>query len=192
MKLSARNQIKGKIVGVDPATGMLLWERPYVSSNFTNAVTPVLFGQTLIVSGNGGPTMAFTVKKQNNQWVTEDVWENADVPYRLSNSVLVGTVLFGLSSRNSGQYFSVDAKTGKTLWTSAARQAGNAAIVRADDVVLSLQDDGQLAVFRGGPTAFELVRRYTVAESETWTQPTVSGNRIFVKDVSSLTLWTLN
>ena len=64
--------------------------------------------------------------------------------------------------------------------------------MRAGDVVLSLQDDGQLAVFSGGPTAFELVRRYTVAESETWTQPTVSGNRIFVKDVSSLTLWTLN
>ncbi len=124
--------------------------------------------------------------------VAENVWENADVPYRLSNSVLVGDVLFGLSSRNSGQYFSIDATTGKTLWTSAARQAGNAAIVRAGDVVFSLQDDGQLGVFRGSQTAFELVRRYTVAESETWTQPTVSGNRIFVKDVSNLTLWTLN
>jgi outer membrane protein assembly factor BamB len=136
--------------------------------------------------------VAFTVKKQNNQWITENAWENADVPYRLSNSVLVGDVLFGLSSRNSGQYFGIDARTGKTLWTSAARQAGNAAIVRAGDVVLSLQDDGQLVVFRGSSTAFELVRRYTVAESETWAQPTVSGNRIFVKDVSNLTLWTLN
>jgi outer membrane protein assembly factor BamB len=183
---------QAKIVSLDPATGMLLWERPYVSSNSTNAVTPVLYGQTLIVSGNGGPTVAFTAKKQNNQWVTENVWENADVPYRLSNSVLVGDALFGLTNRNSGQYFSVDARTGKTLWTSAARQAGNAAIVRAGDVVFSLQDDGQLVVFRGGPTAFEPVHRYTVAESETWTQPTVSGNRIFVKDVSSLTLWTLN
>jgi hypothetical protein len=31
-----------------------------------------------------------------------------------------------------------------------------------------------------------------VAESETWTQPTISGSRIFVKDVSNLALWTLN
>ena len=88
---------QGKLVSLDPATGALLWERPYVSSNFTNAVTPVVYGQTVIVSGNGGPTMAFTVKKQNNQWVTENVWENADIPYRLSNSVLVGDALFGLS-----------------------------------------------------------------------------------------------
>jgi outer membrane protein assembly factor BamB len=183
---------QGKIVSVDPATGTVLWERPFVSSNFTNAVTPVVYGQTLIVSGNGGPTLAFSVKKVNNQWSTENVWENADVPYRLSNSVLVGDVLFGLSSKNSGQYFSVDARTGKTLWTSEPRQAGNAAIVRAGDVVLSLQDDGQLVVFRSGSTAFEPVHRYTVAESETWTQPTVSGNRIFIKDVSNLALWTLN
>jgi outer membrane protein assembly factor BamB len=183
---------QGKIVSVDPATGMLLWERPFVSANFTNAVTPVVYGQTLIVSGNGGPTVALSVKKLNNQWSIESVWENADIPYRLSNSVLVGDVLFGLSSKNSGQYFSVDARTGKTLWTSDPRQAGNAAIVRAGDVVLSLQDDGQLVVFRSSSTAFEPVRRYMVAESETWTQPTVSGNRIFVKDVSNLALWTLN
>jgi hypothetical protein len=36
------------------------------------------------------------------------------------------------------------------------------------------------------------VRKYKVADSETWAQPGISGNRIFVKDVSSLALWTLN
>ncbi len=181
-----------KVVGVDGATGALLWERPFVSGNFTNSITPILYGQTLIVSGNGGPTVAFTVRRQNNQWVTEDVWENAETPYRLSNGVIVGEALFSLSTRNRGQYFSVDAKTGKTLWTSDGRQAGNAAIVRAGDFVFSLEDDGELVVFGSGPTLFEQVRRYKVAESATWTQPVISGNRVFVKDVSTLALWTLN
>ena len=183
---------QARVVGIDPATGALLWERPFVSANFTNAVTPVVFGQIVIVSGNGGPTTAFTVKHQNNQWSTETVWENADIPYRLSNSVLVNDTLFGLTNKNSGQYFSVDAKTGKTVWTSEPRQAGNAAILRSGDLVFSLQDDGTLVIFRGGPATFEAIRRYKVADSETWTQPTISGNRIFVKDVSNLALWTLN
>src|SRR5438093_6085507 len=174
---------QGKVVSVDPATGTLLWERPFVSANFTNAVTPIVYGQTIIVSGNGGPTMAFSVTRQNNQWTTQTVWENADIPYRLTNAVLVRDTLFGLTNRNMGQYFAVDAKTGKTLWTSEPRQAAQAAIERAGDLVFSLQDDSQLVVFRSGPTAFEPVRKYTVAESETWTQPTISGNRIFVKDV---------
>jgi len=183
---------QGKLVSVDPATGTLLWERPYVSSNFTNAVTPIVYGQTLIVSGNGGPTTAFTVKKVNNQWEVASAWENADIPYRLSNSVVLGDALFGLTSRNMGQYFSVDPKTGKTLWTSDPRQAGNAAIVYAGDLAFSLEDTGELKVFRHSATSFEMVKRYTVADSETWTQPTLSGNRIFVKDVSNLTLWTTN
>ena len=36
------------------------------------------------------------------------------------------------------------------------------------------------------------LKRYTVAESATWAQPTLSGKRIFVKDVSALTLWTVD
>jgi outer membrane protein assembly factor BamB len=180
-----------KLVGVDAATGSLIWERPFVNSSVTNAATPILYGQTLIVS-NGGPAIAFTLTKRNNQWIAENAWENADVPFRLSNPVIVGDMLFGLSTKAMGQYFGVDAKTGKTLWTSEGRQAGNAAIVKAGDVLFSLQDDGELIVARSSRTAFEPLHRYKVADSETWAQPTISGNRIFVKDVSTLALWTLN
>ena len=141
---------QGKLVGVDAATGTLLWERPFVSGNFTNSITPIQYGQTIIVSGNGGPTTALTVRKQNNQWVTETVWENADVPMRLSNGLISGDNLIGLANRNMGQYFSVDAKTGKALWVSEGRQAGNAALARAGNLIFSLEDDGELLVF---PTA---------------------------------------
>ena len=41
-------------------------------------------------------------------------------------------------------------------------------------------------------TAFEVVKRYKVADQDTWSQPAISGNRIFIKDVSTLTLWTLS
>jgi outer membrane protein assembly factor BamB len=181
---------QGKIVGVDAATGALLWEREYVSPNFTNSMTPFVAGQIVIVSGPG-PTLAFTVARRNNQWTTDTVWENADVPMRMSNPVVTGDVLIGLANRNMGQYFALDVKTGKTLWTTDGRQAGNAAIVRSGSTVFILEDDGELIVLRSSPTAFEPLKRYTVADSETWTQPTISGNRIFVKDVSSLALWTI-
>ena len=183
---------QGKLVGVDAANGMLLWERPYPIANFTNSVTPVLYGQTLIVSGNGGPTTALAIGKKGNEWVTETVWENADVPLRMSDAVIVGDVLFGMTTRNSGQYFAVDAKSGKTLWTSEGRQAGHAAIARAGELLFSLEDDGELVVARNSKTGFEPLHRYKVADTATWTQAAYSGNRVFVKDVSSLALWTLN
>ena len=101
-------------------------------------------------------------------------------------------MLFGLSHLNSGQYFALDLDTGRVLWKSDPRQAEHAAIARAGDTVFSLEDDGELMVLRLDRTQFEPLARYTVATSETWAQPVVSGNRVFVKDVSSLTLWTID
>ena len=109
-----------------------------------------------------------------------------------SNAVLVGDALFSMSPLNSGQFFWADAKTGKTLWTSSPRQAGNAAIVRAGDLLFVLKDDGQLMVARNTPGTFEPIKTYTVADSATWPAPAVSGNRIFVKDISTVALWTVN
>jgi hypothetical protein len=46
-------------------------------------------------------------------------------------------------------------------------------------------------VARTSVTGFEVLRTHTVADSATWAQPAVSGHRIFVKDLSNLTLWTI-
>jgi outer membrane protein assembly factor BamB len=146
----------------------------------------------VIVSGNGDPTTAFSVTKKGTQWVVETAWTNADIPMRMTNPVLIGDTLYGMSTRNSGQYFAVDAKTGKTLWLSEGRQGGNAALATASSQVLSLEDDGELVVLRASQTAFDPVKRYKLADTATWTQASYSGNRIYVKDVTNLTLWTLN
>jgi len=179
-----------KVVGVDLATGTLLWERPYVNPSTANSNTPLVHGQNVIVSGNAGPTVAFTVAKNGAQWTTTNVWENPDSPLRNTNMVLAGDMLFGLSNRNMGQYFGVDVATGKTLWLSPGRQALNAAITRAGDTLMSLEDDGELVIVKKSPAAFEVVKKYKVAAEATWAEPSFAGNRIFIKDVSTLTLWT--
>jgi outer membrane protein assembly factor BamB len=180
---------QAKIVGVDAASGALLWERPLVHQFVSNAITPIVNGQTVIVAGTG-PLFAFTVARRNGQWTTEQIWENTELPLRFTTPVVSGGMLFGFSGRNSGQYYAMDVKTGKTLWTSEGRQGAHASVARAGDLLFSLESDGEFVIARASQTAFEPVRRYKVADSETWAQPTISGNRIFVKDVSSLTMWT--
>jgi outer membrane protein assembly factor BamB len=180
------------LISLDAATGAVLWEKPWVSSNATNSITPVIYGQTVIASGNTDPTTAFTVTKKGAQWVVEQAWQNADIPMRFANPLVIADTLYGMSSRNSGQYFAVDAKSGKTLWLSEGRQAGNAALATVGPLILSLEDEGELVVSRANPGKFEEVKRYKLSESPTWTQAVCSGNRILVKDVTNLTLWTLS
>jgi outer membrane protein assembly factor BamB len=180
------------LVGVSAADGTLLWKRPF-STNFTqNAITPILYHDTVIVSGLEKPVTSFRIVKKNGGWDTENVWENAGVSMYMANAVVINDTLVGLSHKNSGQFFGLDAKTGKTAWTSAPRQATNAAILRAGDLLFVLKDEAELIVTRVGPKGFEPVRTYTVADSATWALPALSGNRLFVKDVASLALWTAN
>jgi outer membrane protein assembly factor BamB len=181
-----------KFIGLDAATGRLLWERAYTTEYAQNIITPVRFGDTLIVSGYQKPMVAFRVTRQKDQWTTEQVWENADVSLYMSDAVLAGETIVGFSQRRSGQFFALDARSGKTLWTSEPRQGTNAAIVSAGEFWFALEDDGELIVSRWKAGAFEPLRRYTAAASAAWAQPVIAGNRIFIKDLSTLALWTLD
>lgn len=180
------------LVGVSAATGALLWRRPYAVRATRNAVTPIIHDQTIIVSGLGMPVTGFRVANRAGQWTFEDVWTNNDVTMDMSTGVVIGTSVFGFSPRNSGQFFAIDANTGQTLWLSEPRQGDNAAVVRAGDVWFALETDAELVVARANPQQFEILKRYTVADSATWAQPVLSGQRVFIKDVSNISLWTLD
>ncbi len=179
------------LVGVAVATGELLWRRPYTTPNDTTSQTPILYGDTVIETGRTNGITAFRVVRRDDGWTTEDVWHTDEVSLHMTNGVVTDGVLFGLSHLNSGQYFGLDLETGQVLWRSDPRQAENAAIVRAGDTIFSLEDDAELVILRSSRTGFEPVKRYDVAMSETWAQPTISGSRLFVKDISALTLWSL-
>ena len=180
------------LVGVDVANGQLLWKVPFVARSVTNSITPLVYGDTVIVSGQGKPLTAYRISKRDGQWAPEMAWENDQLQMSFSNPVLVRDAVFSLSPLNSGQFFWADAKTGATMWRSAPRQAGNAAIIRSMDYLFVLKDDGQLMVAKSTPGGFEPLKTYTVADSATWTAPVLSGNRFFVKDLTTLALWTLN
>jgi outer membrane protein assembly factor BamB len=180
-----------KAIGVDPTTGTLLWERPFVINNHTNSLTPVIIDNVVIIGGNTHPTTAFTVTKQGNQWTTEPLWMNEDTMMRMTNGLIVDGMFVSMSIKNSGQYFGLDARSGKTLWTSPPRQGANASMLKSGNLLAVLEDDGELLFVRASKAGFEPLKKYKVAESDTWTQPVLAGNRIFVKDVSILTLWTL-
>ncbi len=178
-------------VGVSVETGELLWRRPYTTPSSTTSQTPHVYQNDVIEAGRGNGITRFRVVREGNAWTTENVWHTDAVSLHMTNGVIVDGVLFGLSHLNSGQYFGLDLDTGNVLWTSPPRQADNAAIVYAGTTIFSLEADAELVVLPSSRTGFEPAQRYEVATSATWAQPTLAGNRVFVKDVDSLTLWTV-
>ena len=181
---------QSNVIGVSIPDGGVLWQYPWPGG--VGGTMPVLYGDTVIVGGLNAGVAAFKPAMRDGKWTAETLWETHDVSMYLSNPVVIGDTLFGLSHRASGQFFALDARTGQVLWLGQPREATNTAVVKAGDLLFLLNDDGEMIVARSSRTGFEPLKRYTVADSATWAQPAISGNRVFVKDVSSLTLWTLN
>lgn len=178
------------VMGVSPADGRILWEFPWAGGN--GGPTPVMAGGAIIVSGSDRGTVAFTVLRRGDTWTTQTVWETKDVSMYLSTPVVIDDTLFGFSSRNSGQFFALDTRTGTTLWLGPPREAANAAVAKSGRLLVLLKDDAQLIVASNSRTGLESRQRYAVADSATWADPVMSGNRLFVRDVTSLTLWTVD
>ncbi len=179
------------VLGVSVPDGTRLWEHAWPSRGTPSAITPIQHGETLIVSSQGMGVTALRLTRRDGAWSVNVVWETAEVSLFLSNPVLVDNTLFGLSEKARGQFFALDADTGRVLWLGPPRQAENTAVVKAGRLLFLLNDDAELIVARSRRDGFEPLARYAVATSATWAQPAVSGNRIVVKDVSSVTLWTL-
>jgi outer membrane protein assembly factor BamB len=178
------------VIGVSLDDGAVLWKQTWAGGGMGGTM-PIAYGDTILV-GAGNGLMAFRPSRKDGAWATETIWETSEVTFYLSNPVVVGDTVFGLSQRSRGQYFAVDAKTGKVLWLGPPRQATNTAVVKAGELLFLLNDNAELIVAHANEKAFEPLKGYVVAESATWAQPTISGKRIFIKDVNSLTLWTVD
>ena len=175
------------VIGVS-LDGRILWRFPFDAKG--GATMPVLNNDTIIVN-SPDRVIAFRPRLRDGAWIVETMWETKDVSTYLSTPVVVDGVLYGLSTKQRGQFYAVDAKTGQVLWLGTPREADNTALVKAGRLLFLLNDDAVLIVARSNRKAFDPIARYMVADSATWAQPAISGERIFIKDVSSLMLWTL-
>ena len=94
------------IAGISPTDGELLWRHPFPTKSTQNILTPVLHRDRLIVGGIAQVTASIRPADS-----IEAVWQNRDIPLHMSSPVLKGNRLCGMSSRNAGHLFCVDADT---------------------------------------------------------------------------------
>jgi len=179
------------VVGVNAADGKLLWRIPFAPARRAyNAATPIVDGQTVIITGARRGTKALKIEKTGDGFAAKELWSNAEVATQYNTPVLVDGLLFGFSDR--GNLFCINAKNGKTAWKDATRRGrGFAAIVGAGSVMLALPNNSELIAFKPIAKEFAQVAKIKVAESATYAHPVVAGNRVFVKDQDSLAMLTI-
>jgi outer membrane protein assembly factor BamB len=178
---------QGNVIGVDIASGKLLWKLPAKSQYDENSVTAIAFKDMVIFAREGQGLTAIRLEKQDASLTPKEVWNNKENQLYLNSPVLVGNTVFGLSPLKKGQFFAIDANTGKTLWQGAGRMGENAAILNlGDKFLLLLLNDANLVVLPVNAKEYLPAAQYTVAKSPTWAHPVLLGRQLLIKDETTL------
>ncbi|MFZ0749945.1 MAG: PQQ-binding-like beta-propeller repeat protein, partial [Pyrinomonadaceae bacterium] len=160
------------LVGVDFATGKLLWKLPSKTQYDENINTVVAYKDLLIFSREEQGLAAIRLTKPGAEIVPQQVWVNKEAELYMNSPVLQGNTVFGMTARQKGQFFAVDAETGKTVWQSPGRMGENAAILNLNDkVILLLTNEAKLIVQAADGKTYSPIAEYTVAASPTWAHP---------------------
>jgi outer membrane protein assembly factor BamB len=184
-------QTQTMIVGLEASSGKLLWSMPFKTPYEQNIITPFVAKGLVVFAGLQNPMFAVRLKKTGDSWAAGKVWECRDANQYMSTPVTSGSRIYGMSSKMRGQMFSVDAATGKVLWSDQGRFGDNASVYDAGAMVLALNTEAELHVYAKDGDGLKQVAQYQVAESPTWASPAVQGGRILVKDQDHLTLWEI-
>jgi outer membrane protein assembly factor BamB len=174
------------VIGLDAATGGALWTTPFPDDWHENIVTPVWTGSAIVVSGPRQGTRAFRVERAGGQWRVTESWRNPAVTMYMSTPVVGDGLLYGLSSKQKGQFVALDVATGAVVWTTTGREAEHASVLLAPRHVIYLTNGGDLVVAGRGPAGFALEKKYDVADAETWAMPVLLGRDLLVRDATGV------
>jgi outer membrane protein assembly factor BamB len=177
-------------VGLAVADGKLLWQVPFAPKGMAyNAATPIIDGQTVIITGSGRGAKAVKIEKDGDKFVVKDLWSNPALAPQFNTPVLTGGLLFGLSEK--GMLYCLDAKTGKTAWADSNKLSNFGEIVDAGPVLLALPEKSGLIVIKPNGEKLEEVARIPVSTTPVYASPVLAGNLIYVKDQDNVTAWAV-
>jgi len=190
-----------RIVGLDPATGRLLWSHPFEPAQMVhNIASPVFHEGYLFLSGFFDGSLL--LKIHPNAFSVEELWRrrgrNATRTEALhcciSTPLLAGEHIYGIDSH--GQLRCLDRATGVRRWENleVVPQArwSTAHLVRNGEKVWMFTERGELIVARLSPDGYQEMGRAKLIEPTEgqleqrggvcWAPPAFAGRHIYVRN----------
>ena len=185
-------QAQTKLISFSLSDGKQLWEfaTPVGTGRVQNATSPVVDQNKIYLTGLNNGFSAIEIKKQGNSFAVNKLWTNPDFSTSFNTPLLKDGFLYGLS--NQSRLFCINASTGQTAWTDETALQNFGSIVDAGSVIIVSTSNSNFVVLKPDGQKYNQVALIKLAESSIYAHPILSGNRIFIKDNESLTLFTVN
>jgi outer membrane protein assembly factor BamB len=177
---------RGGLVGLDPASGAIRFERPWRSrsSASVNAATPLVVGDLIFVSATyetGATVLRVNGSQLTELWASDDALSN-----HYATSVYLGGHLFGFHGRQeyNPSFRAVEFETGKVKWSVDRFRAGSVTLV--GDRLLIARETGELLLAAASPQEFRRIAEAQVLPPTLRALPAVSEGLVYLRNDDTL------
>jgi outer membrane protein assembly factor BamB len=174
-------------VGVDAATGKLLWRYDETSKGPANIPTPLAHGEYIYSTARSLTVGALVKLKPSADGVTaEQVYFERGLPSAIGGVVRHGDFLYGTTGEG---LVAAEFATGKIRWKNES--VGPASLLAANGHLYLHGEDGDVALVEAAPDAYREKGRFTPpgppahprgAREKSWAYPVLADGRLYIRD----------
>ncbi|HEX9730960.1 MAG TPA: PQQ-binding-like beta-propeller repeat protein [Thermoanaerobaculia bacterium] len=179
MEIAGQRQIvqvmPQEIAAVSPS-GEVLWQFPWVQFNISQ---PVFVAPSMIFASTGNDVGAVLIEvaDQDSGFNVEPRWRQRQMRNSWGSSVFHGGHIYGF---DNATLKCLDAESAEVRW--AKRGLGKGSLIVGDGLLIVLSDQGMLAVAEATPEEYRELGRMKVLEGPTWTAPSLSRGKLFLRN----------
>jgi len=176
------------LVSLRISDGKELWRQAF-PFKVSSAASPVVAGNHIFCSaGYGVGAGLYEISKTGNVFSSREVWRKRNelvnhwsTPLHYKGK-LYG--IFGFKEYGKAPLQCVDLLTGEICWTKDGFGPGN--LIRSDNTLLILSDDGYLVVADATSEKYNERLRRKVLQGKCWSTPTMSNQLLFLRSTEEM------
>ena len=175
---------------VSPADGKVLWEHDWSGGSI---VQPAQMpnGDILInaIASTGGIGIRrLAVVHDDNGWRAEERWTSIGLKPYFNDFVVHKGHAFGFD----GNILScIDLEDGKRVWKGGRYGGGQLVLLRDQDLLLVVSEEGELALVSATPDKFTEIARMPALDGKTWNHPVIVGGILLVRNGEEMAAFRL-
>lgn len=179
------------VLGIDPASGALLWNHGHRTDYDIHAVSPVYGDGLLYYTGGYGSGGGALQLSDDGNSVTQ-AWLDKTLDCQHHGVVLVDGYLYGTSHKRPA-LVCLELATGKVIWSD--REVSQGSTVYADGMLYIYEGprSGKVVLVKPSPEGLEIRGQFSVTAGTDrhWAHPTIAQGKLFIRRGDALVAYDI-
>lgn len=176
------------MAGYDAKDGKELWRFPWPTYQGINVAQPLVLerDRVFLSAGYDAGCAMLQVAQADGKWSVKPLWQNKNLRCKFTSPVLRGGFIYGL---DEGVLVCLDAETGQRRWRDG--RYGHGQLLLADDLLVILGEEGQLALVEAKPEGFAELGKIRALHGKTWNYLAIADGRAYVRNDTEIACYDL-